>query len=548
MKKIIIPSFLILIAILTWQYRVNIVVWSIPRVLNIIRPVLSEGTSNWQKGPTVKDFKEQRPNIILILADDLGFNDISLYNGGAGSGLLMTPNIDKIAKDGVTFENGYAANAMCAQSRASIMTGRYSTRFGFEFTPLFPGATKLIEWIDSINDPVLKTEIEHSMYADAADVFSAGMPTQEITVAEVLRDAGYYTAHVGKWHLGRVDGSHPIDQGFDDSLLMEGGLYLPENHKNVVNAKFDNAIDNMVWARSQYSVSFNKGPAFAPDSYLTDYYTDEAIKVIQNNKNRPFFLYLAHWAVHNPLQALKNDVDSVKHHTKHHNLQVYSGMIEALDRSIGRIIEVLDKNNLSENTLIILTSDNGGASYIELEDINKPYRGWKLTHFEGGMHIPFMAKWPREIKAGQKFVPAVHHNDIFHTIANAAEAKIPNDRKLDGIDFMPYVKGLKSGELHQTLFWRQGHQQTVLHQGWKLIRTNKIQHKWLFNLLEDPTEKNNLVFEYPEKVEELDNLLNKHNLEQIESMWPSVINGPILIDKHSGQQYEEGDEYIYWPN
>ena len=145
MKKIIIPSFLILIAILTWQYRVNIVVWSIPRVLNIIRPVLSEGTSNWQKGPIVKDFKEQRPNIILILADDLGFNDISLYNGGAGSGLLMTPNIDKIAKDGVTFENGYAANAMCAQSRASIMTGRYSTRFGFEFTPLFPGATKLIE-------------------------------------------------------------------------------------------------------------------------------------------------------------------------------------------------------------------------------------------------------------------------------------------------------------------------------------------------------------------------------------------------------------------
>ena len=122
----------------------------------------------------------------------------------------MTPNIDKIAKDGVTFENGYAANAMCAQSRASIMTGRYSTRFGFEFTPLFPGATKLIEWIDSINDPVLKTEIEHSMYADAADVFSAGMPSQEITVAEVLRDAGYYTAHVGKWHLGRVDGSHPI--------------------------------------------------------------------------------------------------------------------------------------------------------------------------------------------------------------------------------------------------------------------------------------------------------------------------------------------------
>ena len=547
-KKIVVSFLAIIITILVWQNRVEIVVWTIPKVLNVIRPVLSEGSSSWQKGTNIKDSSDQRPNIILILADDLGFNDISFYNGGAGSGSLKTPNIDQIAKDGVIFENGYAANAMCAQSRASIMTGRYSTRFGFEFTPLFPGATKLIEWIDNINDPVLKTEIEQSMYADAADVFSAGMPTEEITIAEVLNEAGYYTAHVGKWHLGRVDGSHPIDQGFDDSLLMEGGLYLPENDENVVNAKFDNAIDNMVWARSQYSVSFNKGPAFAPDSYLTDYYTDEAIKVIENNLNRPFFLYLAHWAVHNPLQALKHDVDSVKHHTKQHNLQVYSGMIEALDRSIGRIIDVLDKNNLSENTLIILTSDNGGASYIELEDINKPYRGWKLTHFEGGMHIPFMAKWPKEIDSGQRFANAVHHNDIFKTIVNAASAEIPNDRTIDGVDFLPYVKGLKQGILHETLFWRQGHQQTVLHKGWKLIRTNKAHHRWLFNLNKDPTEKNNLIKSNPEKVAELNKLIDEHNLEQIDSMWPSVINGPILIDKHSGEEYEEGDEYIYWPN
>ena len=178
-------------------------------------------------------------------------------------------------------------------------------------------------------------------------------------------------------------------------------------------------------------------------------------------------MYLAHWAVHNPMQALKDDVEAIRHHTKGHNLQVYSGMITALDRSVGRIVDALEQNGLTDNTLIIITSDNGGASYIELADINDPYRGWKLTHFEGGTHIPFMAKWPDQIEAGTQFKPAVHHNDIFQTIAAAGNAKVPTDRVLDGVDFLPFVNGSKDGALHETLFWRQGHQQTVLHKGWK---------------------------------------------------------------------------------
>ena len=541
--------FLLFIGLLSWQNRINIAVWAIPKILNITTPVLSEGSSNWQEGPSLKDkISDTRPNIILILADDLGFNDVSLYNGGAGSGSLMTPNIDQIAKDGVMFENGYAANAMCAPSRASIMTGRYSTRFGFEFTPLFPGAVQLMKWISDIQDDELKIEIEEKLYEDAKDIFSAGIPTEEITIAEALKDAGYYTAHIGKWHLGRVDGSHPNDQGFDDSLFMEGGLYLPENDKRVVNAKTDHPVDNMVWAKGQFSASFNKSPNFAPGGYLTDYYTDEAIQVIEKNKHRPFFLYLAHWAVHNPLQALKSDVAAISHHTTGHNLQVYSGMITALDRSVGRIVDALEKNGLTDNTLIIITSDNGGASYIELADINDPYRGWKLTHFEGGTHIPFMAKWPDQIEAGTQFIPAVHHNDIFQTIAAAGNANVPTDRILDGVDFLPFVNGSKDGILHETLFWRQGHQQTVLHQGWKLIRTSKAEQKWLFNLEEDPTEQNNLISDYPDKVKLLEQLLDKHNLEQVEPLWPSVANAPILIDIHTGQEYEKGDEYIYWPN
>lgn len=548
-KTTAIIFFLLFIGILGWQNRINITVWAIPKILNIVRPVLSEGSSSWKEGPVVPNkTPDNRPNIILILADDLGFNDVSLYNGGAGSGSLLTPNIDQIAKDGVMFKNGYAANAMCAPSRASIMTGRYSTRFGFEFTPLFPGAVQLMKWIDDIQDNELKIEIEEKLYEDVKDIFSAGIPTEEITIAEVLKDVGYYTAHIGKWHLGRVDGSHPNDQGFDDSLFMEGGLYLPENDKRVVNAKTDHAVDNMIWARSQFSASFNKSPNFAPGGYLTDYYTDEAIQVIEKNKHRPFFLYLAHWAVHNPLQALKSDVTAISHHTTGHNLQVYSGMITALDRSVGRIVDALEKNGLTDNTLIIITSDNGGASYIELADINNPYRGWKLTHFEGGTHIPFMAKWPDQIEAGTKFIPVVHHNDIFQTIAAAGNANVPTDRILDGVDFLPFVNGSKDGILHETLFWRQGHQQTVLHQGWKLIRTSKAEQKWLFHLEEDPTEQNNLISDYPDKVKLLEQLLDKHNLEQVEPLWPSVVNAPILIDKHTGQEYEKDDEYIYWPN
>ena len=555
MKRLLVPlTFFIVLLFSVWSNRVNIVVWALPKILNVTNPILSEGSSNWQDGPKEKDKSDSRPNIIIILADDLGFNDVSLYNGGASDGSLMTPNIDSIAKDGVLFENGYAANAMCAQSRASIMTGRYSTRFGFEFTPIFPIALTVFQWMDDIQDPELKLEISKELVPMGKDLFDAGMPTEEITIAEILKDVGYYTAHIGKWHLGdsrgQLDIYHPNDQGFDDSLILSSGLYLPENHPDVVNAKFNHGVDKMVWASSQFSASFNKSPEFTPESYLTDYYTDEAIKVIEKNQNRPFFLYLGHWAVHNPLQALKSDFDLFADHHMNHNMQVYSGMIEALDRSVGRIIDSLEEHNLTDNTLIILTSDNGGAGYIELPDINKPYRGWKLTHFEGGIHIPFMAKWPNKITPGTKFDLPIHHTDIFSTIAAAANATIPNDRKIDGVDLMPFITGANTSMPHETLFWKQGHNQTVLHNGWKLIRTNTPDKKWLFNLNEDPTERINLAYSELEKLSLLEELLNEHESEQAPSLWPSVLNAPILIDKagNTGENYKKGDEYIYWPN
>ena len=553
MKKLIIGIIVIgCMSFIAWQNRVSLLMFGIPILFNIMDPIAEEGMVNWSEGPneTSSDPSKRPPNIILILADDMGFNDLSLYNGGAGDGSLMTPNIDALGLEGVIFDNGYAANAVCAPSRATIMTGRYSTRFGFEFTPFPKIGITIMQWMQDTaeEEPKLKTFIDFDLASKRGDILDLGMPSEQITIAEILKDKGYYTAHIGKWHLGQMEGSHPIDQGFDDSLSMIGTLYLPENHPDVVNSRnLNDPIDNMVWTVGRFSASFNKSDDFEPDEYLTDYYTNNAIKVIEENKNRPFFLYLGHWAIHNPLQSLKSDYD-LHSHSGNHALSVYSGMIEALDRSVGKIVKTLEENGLSDNTLIIFTSDNGGAGYIELPDINKPYRGWKLTHFEGGMHVPFLAKWPSQIKKGTRFLSPIHHIDIFHTIAAAAGASVPKDRKLDGVDLIPYIQGENKEKPHKTLFWREGHHQSVLHKGWKLIKADRPDKRWLFNLDKDPTERNNLSKDNPTKVSQLEKLLDLHNSEQAEPLWPSVLDSPMLIDKHGGQDYEEGDEYIYWPN
>ena len=534
-----------------WQSRIEVLVWGVPRIRELVDPIPENVPIVWSEGPEVASIPPDRrpPNIILILTDDMGFNDISLYNGGAADGSVKTPHIDALARDGVAFTNGYAANAVCAPSRASIMTGRYSTRFGFEFTPFFKTGATIFQWMQDLEPPPLPTYIDHERVASLPDMKDLGMPASETTIAEVLRSAGYYTAHIGKWHLGGAAGMLPQDHGFEDSLYMAGMLYLPEDDPNVVNAKREeDAIERMVWANARYVASFNGGERFQPDGYLTDYYTDEAIQVIENNRNRPFFLYLAHWGVHNPLQATKADYEAFPQ-IEDHALRVYAGMIRAIDRSVGRITEALAENGLDDNTLILFTSDNGGAGYIGLPDVNKPFRGWKLTHFEGGTHVPFVAKWPARLAPGTRFGDPVHHADLFHTFAAAAGASRPTDRKLDGVDLIPFATGEIDGPPHETLFWREGYHQSVLHEGWKLIRTDGPEPKrWLFHLEADPTEQVDLAAERPDRVAALEALLEAHNAEQAEPLWPSIIQSPQLIDKHGGQTYVEGDEYIYWPN
>ena len=562
MKKLsAIAVLLIIVGFAGWQQRVELLVWVAPKLLEITNPVAENRALSWSQGPEVasQDPADRPPNIVLIVTDDMGFNDISLYNGGAGDGTLQTPSIDALAEQGVSFTNGYAANAVCAPSRASIMTGRYSTRFGFEFTPFYKTGVTIFRWMEELQPSEIPLFLDEANAATMKPIGELGLPPAEITIAELLKQQGYYTAHVGKWHLGSVDGMVATKQGFDDSLELKGVLYLPEDHPDVVNAKVQgDRIDRMVWATGTYSATFNglgnPGEQFKPKGYLTDYYTDQAVEVIENNRHRPFFLYLAHWGVHNPLQASREDYDALSH-IGDHRLRVYSAMIRAVDRSVARVTQALEDNGLADNTLIIFTSDNGGAGYIGLPNVNKPYRGWKLNHFEGGTHVPFMAKWPAQINPGTSMDAPIHHNDIYSTIAAAAGVQVPQDRKIDGVDLLPYIRNEVEGEPHQTLFWREGHQQAVLHKGWKLISAEQSnlpqpapRAKWLFNLALDPTEQNNLAADNLEKVAELETLLAAHNAEQVEPLWPSVFNAPQLIDKTSNEPFEEGDEFIYWPN
>jgi len=214
-------------------------------------------------------------------------------------------------------------------------------------------------------------------------------------------------------------------------------------------------------------------------------------------------------------------------------------------------LDALRANGLEENTLVIFTSDNGGAGYIGLPDINAPYRGWKMTLFQGGLRVPFFFRWPARIPAGTTVTQPVHHFDVFATAAAAAGAELPSDRKIDGIDLLPFATGEAEGVTHEKLFWRSGASQTALVDGWKLNVSSPKgadARKWLFDLRTDPTEQDDLSTKRPEKLAELEAALEAHNAEQAPSMWPSSGSMAINLDKDLSIPDAPEDEYVYWTN
>jgi arylsulfatase A-like enzyme len=522
----------------------------LPGVLDAIRdPIVSNKPVVWELGPADRPAGARPPNVVIILADDLGWNDLSFNGGGVAGGAVPTPRINSLGADGVTFTQAYAGDATCAPSRAAIMTGRYATRFGFEFTPAPIAFAKLISTFPSRSG--LPQFYHEALERDVPNsVSQLTVPTSEIMIGQVMKTKGYHTMMLGKWHLGGTAETRPDSKGFDEALSFYDGasMYLPGDDPDVENSRQDfDPVDKFIWANLHFGIRYNGGERFVPDAYMTDYLGQQAARAIAANRDRPFFMYLAFNAPHTPLQALKSDYDALDQ-IQDHRLRVYAAMIRALDRNVGVVLDALKAQGLDDNTLVIFTSDNGGANYVGLPDINKPFRGWKATFFEGGIHVPFFMKWPGKLPKGARFDKPVGHVDLFSTAAAAAGAEAPKDRVLDGVDLVPFATGQESDAPHQSLYWRDGDYKVLLAGDWKLQTAERPRKIWLYDLTSDPTEQTNLADRMPERVAAMQATLATIDAQQAKPLWPSLLETPISIDTPLGVPVGKDEEYVYWAN
>lgn len=397
--------------------------------------------------------KVERPNLILILTDDLGYADVG-FNGCQD---IPTPNIDRIAEQGVKFTNGYVTWAACGPSRAGMITGRHQERFGFSRNPLF-----------APNDPEM------------------GLPLSEETLADVLKKANYKSAILGKWHLGAHESLHPLKRGFDDfyGFLSGGHHYLPEKwilaDEYEAKTQFDGYSTKLL--RNHDRVEENE--------YLTDALSREAVNYIAKYQESPFFIYLAYNAPHTPLQATEKYLKKFDH-IKDKKRKTYAAMVSAVDYGVGRVLDQLDALNLSENTIVVFLSDNGGPEHRNASD-NSPLRGQKGDLYEGGIRVPFAMKWPSKISAGTIYDAPIVSLDIFATIIAQGQRRIETKNEIDGVNLIPYITRKMDGEPHERLFWRTfDKDHYALRNGKnKLVRHDGKDH--LFDLNKDISEKKSL--------------------------------------------------------
>lgn len=541
-------------AILRFAFPQQTVAWAakrgIPGFIGELRnPIADYHPVQWQQGPATAPTGERPPNVILIVADDLGYNDLTWNGGGIANGSVPTPNIDALAREGVEFTQGYAGNATCSPSRAAMMTGRYPTRFGFEFTGIPPSFAATVSHGDG-NSPV-PVVFRDDLNKDIIPSDQMGIPASEITIAETLQARGYHTIHLGKWHLGETDALAPHAQGFDESLGFRAGgsKFMHQDDPNVVNAKLPwDPIDSFLWPNLPYAVQYNNGQRFEPKGHMTDYLTDNAIEAIRANRNRPFFMYLAYNAPHTPLQATREDYDALGH-ISDPTIRVYAAMIRQLDRRIGDLMKELKAQGIDDNTLVIFTSDNGGAWYAGINGLNAPYRGWKATFFEGGIRVPFFARWPGHIAAGSRAPAPASHVDMFATIASAAGARIPDDRAMDGVNLLGgIVPGQPANPRTAPLFWRSGDYRVVRVGDWKLQIGRGSQQVWLYNLATDPTEQNDLSAAEPQRVAAMRAMIEAQNRGLARPLWPGLVEAPVRIDVPLNAPWQRDQDYIIWTN
>jgi len=463
-------------------------------------------------------------NVILIVADDLGYADIS-YNGNK---LIQTTNIDEIAKNGINFSRAYATASVCAPSRAAFLTGNYQQRNGFEFLPDLFNYSPRVRKADFKRFGHIDNFKE--WYEKDVPINQRGLDPLVNTIADYLKKMGYQTSVIGKWHMGTHSRFSPTNYGFDYhyGITGAGSLYAPLNQENIVESRHTwDFADFITWQVTNYHTLENGKNIIPKNSeYLTDVFTKKAVNYIKANKEKPFFLHLSHMAPHGPFQAQKKYYEMFSQ-IKDHNKRVYYAMIKNLDDSIGEIKKTLEEEGILNNTLIIFTSDNGGATYTRATN-NSPYNGGKMSNFEGGTVVPMMIQWNDKIKPQKNYNHMVSLLDIVPTILDAVDS--PSlENNYDGVSLIPFLDNYKD-KPHKELFWKTGYVKSIISDNFKLHINEKENFKTLINLENDPFEKFNLISKYPEKVKKLTKSWEQWNNTLKEPKWESNADVSIPVD------------------
>lgn len=435
--------------------------------------------------------KKEKPNIILMLIDDMGYSDVTCN----GSKYHRTPNIDALANSGIRFTNGYSACTVSSPTRAALMTGKY------------PARLHLTDWIPGQNPktaPMMSPE------------WCKFLPKEEITIAEVLKEKGYQTWHVGKWHLDGKTTFTPEVQGFDIAIgVNTKGDDLGDYGKKKTKKECKKYFPPYCLTNLQ------DGPS---DEYLTDRLTTEAVSLIKKSDNTPFFLYFAHYAVHTPLMAkpeLQTKYEKLVDKKYFQQNAVYAAMIESVDQSVAQIIDVLKKENKLENTLFIFVSDNGAFFQSAACD---PFRAGKGSAYEGGVRVPMIISWPGHITPRTECDYPTITMDITTTlmdIVGSSQAK-----KTDGVSLLPIFEGAKMKE--RPLYWHYPHNHRGGARTYSAIRLGDwrlVEHLWnneieLYNLKEDISEQHNMAKLNPKQAEKLYSMLKK---------WRIAVNAQMPI-------------------
>lgn len=430
----------------------------------------------------------RRPNIVIILADDMGYGDLSSY----GSELVETRNIDSIGRDGVRFTAGYSSAPLCSPSRAGLITGRYQQRFGFEqqvSSGAFPERREVRD--DEGNLTPLQGE---------AEFLRRGVPVTEKNIGELFKAQGYRTGVFGKWHLGHAPQFLPQHRGFDESVVFYGNTSLqstrlddPELISLMVD--FHDEAKDTAWTREGLNAIRRNGEVIEVDQFLMFFFRDEVVKFIEKNKDVPFLCYFPMNSPVPPLQVPRSYFERLRPSIPNIAQRGYNAMLLAQDEVVGAVLDALRTHGLADNTLVIFVSDNGNA--LSRPGSNAPFSGGKYTTYEGGIRMPFMMKWPGHLQTGQLYEEPVSTLDILPTVAAAAGVSTAQAQALDGVNLLPYLRQEMDGAPHEALFWKLAGYSACRVGKWKLYLEPRKGIARLFDLEADPAEKNDLSAAHP---------------------------------------------------